>query len=123
MYGWLRGIIFSKLALSVSRVAATMASRTVTTAQTSITALRWLNTARSSTEPLAGSNCSSVSGVRAGLLTCMAGLLQARGRIWTPRGPAIARAPAPALTTAAAGIGRSTFIGAKVAPRSPLTST
>src|SRR5207253_3242882 len=49
--------------------------------------------------------------------------VQAMARIWIPRGPAIASAPAPALTTAAAGVGRSSFSGAKLEPLSLLTST
>ncbi len=40
MYGWLRGIIFSKLALSPSLVAASAASSTVTSAQMTSTARR-----------------------------------------------------------------------------------
>src|SRR5262245_14811246 len=62
MYGWLRGIIFSKLALRPSLVAASAASSAVTSAQTIITARRWLNTARSSSEPpLASKPCSESS--------------------------------------------------------------
>src|SRR5512137_1640053 len=55
MCGWLDGIIFSKLALSVSRVAANQASTTVAIAQATITIVRWLKTSRSSRLPVAGS--------------------------------------------------------------------
>ena len=55
MYGWLCGIIFSKLAFSVSRVVATYASTSVTSAQTITIASRLLNTSRSSQLPELGS--------------------------------------------------------------------
>ena len=51
MYGWLCGIIRSKLALSVSFAAATIASTTVITPQTTTTASRLLKISRSSRLP------------------------------------------------------------------------
>ena len=51
MYGWLCGIIFSKLAFSTSLVAAKKPSTTVITAHTTSTSRRLLNTSRSSRLP------------------------------------------------------------------------
>ena len=97
----------------------------VTTAQASITSLRLLKTARSSGEPLAGSNCSSVSGAMGAAVPAFMSRSFVRPRITvcTPRGPASASRPGPALATAAAGVGRSIFRGAKLAPSSLLAST
>ncbi len=67
-------------------------------AQASITSLRLLKTARSSGEPLAGSNCSRVSGAMgAEVPACMMFLGQAQVTVCTPRGPASASRPGPAL--------------------------
>src|SRR3989344_5888112 len=72
MYGCSRGIIFSKLALSVTRVAC-HASRTVTTRQSSTTRARWLKSARSSTEPEVLSKSSRLPADGVGeVFTCMA---------------------------------------------------
>ena len=54
MYGWLAGMVFSKLALSCSRVAC-QPSSAVTSAHSSTTTRRWLNSARSTSEPERGS--------------------------------------------------------------------
>src|SRR6185295_13081452 len=51
MYGWLCGIIFSKLALSASLVAASVPSTSVSSAQTTTTESLWLNIVRSSRLP------------------------------------------------------------------------
>src|SRR5689334_11835572 len=56
MYGWLCGIIFSKLALSTSLVAAKKARTIVRMAQTASTARRLLNTRRSRALPDLGLN-------------------------------------------------------------------
>src|SRR5437764_1005526 len=58
MYGWSRGIILSKLADRLSFVIASPDSTTVISAQRIRTTRRWLNTARSSSEPLAVSKPS-----------------------------------------------------------------
>ena len=47
---------------------------------------------------------------------------QGSGNGWAPRGPAMSSAPLAAPITAAAGMGRSTDAGAKVAPSSRLVS-
>src|SRR6478736_3845673 len=51
MYGWPRGIIFSKLAFNVSFIAASVPNSTVSTRQTIITMRRRLKTRRSRREP------------------------------------------------------------------------
>src|SRR5262249_40538595 len=72
MYGWLRGIIFSKLALSVSFQAASAASSTVSSAHATSTMRRLLKTMRSSHDPDWGSNWSSVAGTARSALASVA---------------------------------------------------
>ncbi len=113
MYGWLRGIIFSKLAFSVSRVAASSASSTVSDGAEPASPPAVVEHRALEPRAAGGSNCSSVRRRAA----------RAAGprRAWRPRvrsgqgqGLHAARAghdqrAGPALTTAAAGSGRSTL--------------
>src|SRR5215831_14731380 len=70
MYGWLRGIIFSKLAPSVRRQTASAPSSTVRIAQTTITVRRLLNTARSSSEPPSARSGSAGAGAAVDMVAC-----------------------------------------------------
>ena len=85
MYGWPRGIIFSKLAFSVSRSAASAASTTVSTAQ--IDDHRAAVVEHQPLEPRAGVPVEVLEGARNGQV-CVG-----RGRAWrSPRGAATAAA-------------------------------
>ena len=126
--GWLRGIIFSKLALSVSFVAASSASSSGDDGadQHHRAAVVEDQRARAASRSC-GSNCSRRRRrpIGAAVPACMAvSFVRPRSRCCTPRGPASTSTPAPALGHRG---GRASAArpcsGAKLAPSSLLAST